>query len=554
LVLLAALSFFAGLSRGAITDSDEAFYAESAREMVVSGDWLTPTYNYEPRFQKPVLYYWLAAGTYLLTGPTEVAARIWSAFAGLGLVLVIAAAGRRWFDEEIGMLAGAIGATSFGYFAMARMALPDLPLTFFITLSIYAALVAALDNERQPRRWLLLAAAAAALGFMTKGPVAVLIPAIVVVPVVFIERRSTRLEFSDIVLALLLFLSLALPWYLSMWMRHGAAYLAGFFVGDNYERFATARFNDPRPWWFYLPVIAGGLLPWTPLLAVWFAPVMTFLARRRDIGTLDLRLLLWALLPLLFYTVSVGKQPRYVLPVVPPIALLLAGSIVERTREWRSLDGARVRPRPNRAVVFGCAVSGLFLVGLALLIYRVRILFVDVGGALTLATSATIGVLGVIVVIVSFSSAWRAAPGFLAVAGAVTFALLPWGVLSAPRDSAVWRMAEIVRSANPDGRPVGTYGVFVRNLIFHTGLKQSDLINDDHVVSFARQNPSALVVLPMQDLVRLERERGLLFERLAQLRYFDEGQIKVGTLLRPDTAADLQTVVLTRVTGSAQGL
>ena len=98
LLLLAALTFFAGLGRGAVTDSDEAFYAEASREMVASGDWITPHYNYEPRFQKPILYYWLTSVTYFVTGASEMGARLWAALAGVGLVLVTAAAGRRWYD------------------------------------------------------------------------------------------------------------------------------------------------------------------------------------------------------------------------------------------------------------------------------------------------------------------------------------------------------------------------------------------------------------------------------------------------------------------------
>ena len=90
-VLLAALSFVGGLGRGAIGDNDEAFYAESAREMVESGDWITPRFNYEPRFQKPALYYWLTAALFAVTGPHEFAARLWSALAGIGLVLVTTA-------------------------------------------------------------------------------------------------------------------------------------------------------------------------------------------------------------------------------------------------------------------------------------------------------------------------------------------------------------------------------------------------------------------------------------------------------------------------------
>ena len=546
LVLLAVLSFFAGLGRGAIADADEAFYAESAREMVASGDWITPSYNFEPRFQKPALYYWLAAASYLVTGPTEFAARLWSAFAGLGLVLVTASAARRWCDEDVSFLAGAIVATNFGYFSMARMALPDLPLTFFITLSVYAALVAIHGDERRPRPWLLLAAVSAALGFLTKGPVALIIPTMVIAPIVLIERRSTRLQFSDIILAVVVFAALALPWYVVMWMRHGSAYLEGFFIGDNYERFATARFNDPRPWWFYLPVIAGGLLPWTPLTMVWISPVVQYLTRRRDISGIDLRFLLWALVPLVFYTISVGKQPRYILPILPPLALLLAGSIIERTREWRSLDGARVRPRRNRAVAVGCFLSGLFLTLLAFLIFRIQTLFVDVADGLTLTASATIALVGLLVVACSVSSAWRAAPVLLAGAAALVFAVLPWGVLSSPRDSAVSHIATMLRDVNADSRPVATYGVLVRNLVFYSRIKQTDLIDDDHLAAFVAQNPTALIVLSGDELVRLTRERGIKLEPLVQYRYFDEGQIKVGTLVRPN-ADDLQTVVLARV-------
>jgi 4-amino-4-deoxy-L-arabinose transferase-like glycosyltransferase len=306
LLLLAALTFFAGLGRGAITDSDEAFYAEASREMVASGDWITPHYNYEPRFQKPILYYWLTAATYFVTGASETGARLWAALAGVGLVLVTAAAGRRWYDETTGILAGAIVATNFGYFSIGRMALPDLPLTFFITMAIWAALVSTLEQERNPRKFVILAALGLGLGFLVKGPVGVIIPLIVILPVLMIERRSIGLNPADIVLGFIVFLAVAMPWYLVMWMRHGNEYLRGFFVGDNFERFATDRFNDPRPWWFYLPVVAGGLLPWAPLMLVWLGPLTQFVRGRRAVGTIDLRLLLWALLPLAFYSISVG--------------------------------------------------------------------------------------------------------------------------------------------------------------------------------------------------------------------------------------------------------
>jgi 4-amino-4-deoxy-L-arabinose transferase-like glycosyltransferase len=546
ILLLAVLSFFAALGRGAITDSDEAFYAEAAREMVESNDWLTPHFNYEVRFQKPALYYWLTSAAYLVAGPTEFGARLWAALSGVGLVLVTAAFGRRWYDEESGLLAGAITATSFGYFALARMALPDLPLAFFITAAIWAGLMATLERERHPGRWLGGAAAAAACGFLIKGPLALAIPALVVVPILLIERRSFGLRIADVGTAALIFLSIAMPWYVLMWMAHGTPYLESFFVGDNFERFATSRFNDPRPWWFYVPVAAGGLLPWTPLVVVWFAPVVQFLRRRRDISTVDLRLLLWTVLPLVFFTLSIGKQPRYILPVLPPLAVLLAGSIVERTRDWRSLDGTRVRPRPNRSVRLGSIGAGVLLIGLGALLSRAQPIFLDVSATATTAAAAVIALGGTIVVLIAATSAWRAAPAALAVAAAITFATLPYGALASSHDATVRRLATMVRNARQNDEAIGTYKVFVRNLVFYTGIKQTDLIHDAHVIEWLSTTPRALLVMRAADAARLESEHGVRFEKLAALPYFDEGGLRVRTLLWPDPMRDIEEIVLVR--------
>jgi 4-amino-4-deoxy-L-arabinose transferase-like glycosyltransferase len=547
-VLLAVLSFVGGLGRGAIGDNDEAFYAEAAREMVESHDWITPHFNYEPRFQKPVLHYWLTAALFVV-GPSEFSARLWSALAGVGLVLVTTACARRWYDESVGLLAGAITATNVGYFALARMSLPDLPLAFFITAAIWAAFVATLERERDPRKWLLLAAAAAACGFLVKGPLALVLPALVVLPILLVERRSYNIQLSDIVLAALLFLAIALPWYLVMWTKHGNEYLMGFFVGDNYERFATDRFNDPRPWWFYLPIAAGGLLPWTGLFTVWLGPLLQFLTRRRDIGTVELRLLLWAVLPFLFFTLSVGKQPRYILPVLPPLAILLASSVIERTSEWRSLDGARRQPRPNRAVVIGSGLGGLFLIALGALLYRAQPLFLNVPQIATLLVSIVIIAAGVAVVGVSLTGAWRSAPGMLAFATAIAFAVLPYGALAAADNAAVVQIADQIRRAHQPGEAIGTYKVFVRNLVFYTQMKHTDIIHDEHLNDWLSKNPRALVVMSAAEAERLQRS-GFSLERLAERRYFNDGAIRVGTLLWPDADNDLETVVLVRMVRS----
>jgi 4-amino-4-deoxy-L-arabinose transferase-like glycosyltransferase len=544
LLLLAALTFFAGLGRGAITDSDEAFYAESAREMVLTGDWLTPHYNFEPRFQKPVLYYWLTAATYRVTGPTEFGARLWAALAGLGLVMVTAACGRRWYDETTGLLAGAIVATNFGYFSIGRMALPDLPLTFFITLAIWAALVSTLEQERSPRKFVLLASLALGLGFLMKGPVGVVIPLLVIVPVLVIERRSIGVTPIDLVLGFIVFMGISVPWYFLMWLRHGSEYLQSFFVGDNFERFATDRFNDPRPWWFYLPVVAGGLLPWTPLALTWLGPVTQFIRRRRDVGTVDLRLLLWAALPLVFYTLSVGKQPRYVLPVLPPLALLLASSVVERTQEWRGYGGARSMPRRALPVVVGSVLSGAFLCALGVLLYRAQPLLINVQSIYTAVAAGLIVILGALVILTAVSGNWRAAPVVLALAAALTLPAVQYGALSSGGDDTVQQMARLVTQHRTGHEPVGTYGIFVRNLVFYSGVKTLDIIDDEQARNFLGQQERALMVAPAEWIDRLEREHGARVHRIAELPYFNEAGIRVRTLLWPDRSRDLTRAVL----------
>jgi 4-amino-4-deoxy-L-arabinose transferase-like glycosyltransferase len=545
LLLLASLTFLVGLGRGAITDADEAFYAEAAREMVESGDVITPFYNYEPRFQKPILYYWLTAATYGATGgPSEAGARLWAALSGLVLVLVTAACARRWLDDGVALLAGAIVATSFGYFSIGRMALPDLPLTLFITAAIWAGWVAMLERGRHQRRWVLLSAVALALGFLTKGPVGVVIPVLVLVPVVLMERRTLNLRLSDLVAGAIAFAVLALPWYAVMWVRHGDPYLEGFFLGDNLERFATARFNDPRPWWFYLPVVLGGLLPWTPLMLVWVHPVWRFLTRRKDIGTIDLRLVLWAILPLVFYSLSVGKQPRYVLPILPPLAILLAASILERTRDWRSLDGARVRLRRPLAVTMGAVGAGGLLVVLAVLLWRAQTLLINVAPSFTMAAAVVIALAGLAVVVVGVSGAWRQTPAVLALAAAVTFPALQYGALSGTGEDTVQQVARAVASARTAHEEVGTYDVFVRNLVFYTRFRTMDLIGDDQLSAFLASPNRVLVVAPAEAVDRMERDLKIPLRRLAEFPYFNEAGIRLRTLLQPDLSRDITRVVL----------
>ncbi len=551
LVLLCSVTFFAGLGRPGIADSDEAFYAESAREMLERHDWLTPYFNYQVRFQKPILFYWMVGAAYVVGGVGAAAARFPAALAGLGLVLLTYLCARRWYDERVGLLAGAITATNFGYFAMARQSLPDLPLAFFITLAIWSGLEGlALSPSRagpSRRSWMLLASTAAACAFLTKGPVGVAVPALAVAPALLLDLRGEpeglwaglrrRIRTTDLVLSLAVFGLVAAPWFLAMWQVHGSSYLHRFFVAENLERFATARYNAPRGWWFYPPIILAGLLPWSPFVLLWGHPVVRLLRGDRRLTAVELQLIIWAGTILIFYTASIGKQPRYILPTLPPLAVLLARTISQRL----------ARRGPGAPTDWLLAASGslaaALLVGLGMVVWGARPLLEainpgGIGPAAILIVGAGLG-LGV----ASFVRHGRLLPHATIGASVLSLLCLQYLVLSGGPHS-VDRLMAGVREHRQREEPIGSYGVLVRNLGFHVRGPTEDLFSEQRLVDFIRSTDRVLCVMGTDQLARLEANPELPLERLAQVRYLNPTALKIGMLLRPDPTRDLTTIVL----------
>jgi 4-amino-4-deoxy-L-arabinose transferase-like glycosyltransferase len=548
---LCLLTFFAGLGRSAIGDADEAFYAQSAREMIDSGDWVTPHYNYELRFQKPVFFYWMVALTYTVGGVNETAARFPSALAGLALALMALAVGRRWVGAPTGLAAGAIVATAFGYFTMAHASLPDLPLAAFVTLATWALFEAGAPagprptSDRARRGWVLLAGLAIGLGMLTKGPVALVLPVLVYLAWRIVlgdglapsARGWFGLRWIDVALAALVLLAVATPWFVAMADVHGVAYLKRFFVGENLERFATERYNGRRPLWFYAPIILGGLAPWSSLMACWVPSLISVLRGSRRFTDVEWRLILWALVPVVFYTMSVGQQPRYILPVLPPLAILVARTLLTR------IAAADAENRRAVGVAIAITTSAVAFLILAYLMHRAR--------PLLFAQTPLSGQIGIAVVAVAGFGllAWtwfgrqRWLPAAIALSAAATLVSLQFTVYSAGGLEPVQLMARqlmAVRKAEPSG----TYRAFVRNLVFYTGVKQDDLVDEAEAIEYLRQPQRVLCVMPLGLLERLERDHGLRLQPLAKVVYFNPLALRLRTLFSPNPERALETIVL----------
>jgi 4-amino-4-deoxy-L-arabinose transferase-like glycosyltransferase len=282
---------------------DEPRYASIGREMAHTGDWITPRLDGQPWFEKPPLTYWLTASGHLLHLPDEWAARLPQALLSLAFLCFFWTTLAREFSPQLAMAATAILATSAGWMAYSFAALTDLPMS----AALGAAMLVTLFDTHPRRGW--LAGALLGVAILAKG----FVPLVLFAPLLLVARGK---RLSTLAGAFLV----AAPWYGLCWMRNGHVFWDDFFWKQHIARFFTPSLEHVQPFWFYIPVLLGGLFPWTPLAAL--------LARRKLYEDVRVRLLAgWVLYGLLFFSVSRNKLPGYVLPLLPALAILLAAAL-----------------------------------------------------------------------------------------------------------------------------------------------------------------------------------------------------------------------------------
>jgi 4-amino-4-deoxy-L-arabinose transferase-like glycosyltransferase len=323
---------------------DEPRYARVAVEMHRAGEWVTPTLQGRPWLEKPPLYYWLAGAAFAVLGETETAARLPSVFAALALAGVTALVGARLFGGASGLHAGFVLGTALLPFAYGRAAAMDMLLAATVTTAIGLLALRVLGIAG---RWAVPAAyGAMGLAVLAKGPLGVLLPGLVVAGYLLATRDGKSLREVIPPRAFLVFLLVAGPWYALILRDQGRGFVDVFLLGHNVLRFTSTVHNHPGPIFYYVPVILAGLFPWSGLLVPALARV-----RPRSSRT-DLLLVLWFALPLVFFSLAGSKLPGYVLPVLPPLAVLM-GRAATRLLE----DGAFGRWAALTTLVLGSLVA-----------------------------------------------------------------------------------------------------------------------------------------------------------------------------------------------------
>lgn len=293
---------------------DEPRYARVAVEMQRAAEWVTPTLAGQPWLEKPPLYYWLAGAAFAVLGENETAARLPSLLALLLLTGATALFGARLYGSAAGLHAGFVAGTSLLPFAYGRAASMDMLLAATVTLAIGLSGLRLLGIAG--RGACVAAAAAAGLATLAKGPLGLLLPGLVVGGFLLLTRDWRRLREVLAPGALAAAALLAAPWYLAILYDQGRHFLDVFILNHNLQRFSSTIHNHPGPFWYYLPVLLAGSFPWSGLVL----PGLLQSAPRESRS--DRFVLAWLVLPLAFFSLAASKLPGYILPCVPPLAIL----------------------------------------------------------------------------------------------------------------------------------------------------------------------------------------------------------------------------------------
>ncbi|HYK82827.1 MAG TPA: glycosyltransferase family 39 protein [Gemmatimonadales bacterium] len=318
LVCLAALALAWNLDGYRLLDPDEGRNAEVAREMAQTHDYLVPHLDGLPYLDKPLAYFAVAAGFMDLLGPTETAARLPAYLATLATLALLASFARRQWGAQAGWLAAVAYATMVLPLAYARTAIFDSALTLCTTAAILWGY-----EGRALAAW-----GAMGAGALTKGPIALAIPLLVLVVHALATGARVRALFSWRGLGA--FALVVLPWFVAVSLRY-PQFPYYVFVRETFQRLATPSFHRTAPWWFFLPIVPVAAFPWlVPALAPLRTWPATWRARREAAAREPLLLACWVIAPLVLLTLNQSKLPQYVLPLMPAFALAAARTLATR--------------------------------------------------------------------------------------------------------------------------------------------------------------------------------------------------------------------------------
>ncbi|MDD1642405.1 MAG: glycosyltransferase family 39 protein [Methylococcaceae bacterium] len=318
--IVCAYMLFGRLGGLALISPDEGRNAEVAREMSQSHSWLVPTYDGLAYLDKPAFYFKTIALSFSLFGESEGVARLSSAFFGFSLLVVVFLFCRRVYDQRTAMLAILIVATTPLYIAFSRYVIFDMSLAFFVSATIFACFLAEECEGKQRIRWYLIGAFSAGIATLIKGPVGFIVPTLVIAIFNGVEGRLGVMKKVFAPRNWAVFFAVVLPWFVGLSLLRPDFPYYGI-MRESVARFTTTEFHRTAPFYFYAPIIAGTFFAWSLLLP---ESVVAAWQERKRWSRADRLFVVWAIVVVLFFSVSQSKLPGYILTAIVALGILTA--------------------------------------------------------------------------------------------------------------------------------------------------------------------------------------------------------------------------------------
>ena len=322
LLFLSLFVFLYGIGSYGLLDKDEPRYCGCALEMLEDNNWIVPQFNFQDRFDKPALYYWLIALSYKFFGISDFTSRLPSACSAILCVLFTWYFAWRVLGSKVALISSLILMSSIEYLILGRRAATDITLCLFFTSAMYSVFLGYYDKDfRLKIFWTILGGLFLGLSILTKGPIGIFLLFAVLTLFLFSRGQLNIKHLKVYCLLLLIALIVAIPWFLLVHKTTDGEFTKVFFFEHNFNRFASVVGEHDGPVWFYIPVILGGFMPWT----LFFINANFNYLRKKNknnINKLILYSLLWILTGFFFFSASTTKLATYILLIYPPMAIL----------------------------------------------------------------------------------------------------------------------------------------------------------------------------------------------------------------------------------------
>lgn len=326
-IFLLFFIFFYGLGNYGLLAKDEPRYAGCALEMIENNNFIVPKFNFQDRFDKPALYYWLIASSYKTLGISSFSSRVPSALCAILLVLFTWYTSSKVLGKIPGLLSAMVLATSIEYIFLGRRAATDITLCLFFSGSLFSMYLGYFYKDWKIKiLWTILSGIFAGLAILTKGPIGLVLQ-LFILTVFLIYRKQLNFKHIKIYFMIsAIALAISLPWYITVHKATNGGFTRDFFFTHNLERFTSVVGEHPGPFWFYIPVLAAGFMPWT----LFFIPALLNLTKRfkkKSFNRFIAFCIIWACVIFLFFSTCKTKLFTYILLLFPAISIITGYSL-----------------------------------------------------------------------------------------------------------------------------------------------------------------------------------------------------------------------------------